>query len=123
MAKVFLDTNIIIDFIEERQEVNSNLLENDLFVSPLSFHILIYTYKHKIPSEKLLKSRKYFNIVPFGEKINDGALLGPTTDFEDNVQLHSAAEADCDFFLTSDKQILNLKFFGKTKILKNLADY
>ncbi len=121
MARVFLDVNIIIDFIEDRREVNPSLLENDLFVSPLSFHILIYTYKHKIPSEKLIKSRKYFNIIPFGENINDNALLGPTTDFEDNVQLHSAAAAECDLFLTNDKHLISMKFFGKTRITQEIT--
>lgn len=123
MARVFLDTNVVIDFIEERREVNPDLLENDLFVSPLSFHILIYTYKYKIPNETLTKSRKYFNIVPLKEDISDSALLGPTNDFEDNIQLHSAAEAECDFFLTNDKKLLALKFFGKTKIAQDFPKF
>lgn len=39
---------------------------------------------------------------------------------EDNIQLHSAAEAECDFFLTSDDKLLKIKFFGKTEIKSGL---
>ncbi len=62
-----------------------------------------------------------FNVVELGQETLDIAMGGPTTDLEDNIQLHSAAEAECDYFLTNDKQILNLKFFGKTRILYNLT--
>ena len=55
------------------------------------------------------------------EKIVDAALTGPTVDFEDNVQLHSAAEEDCNLFLTSDKKILAMKFFGKVKIAGEIS--
>lgn len=44
------------------------------------------------------------------------ALEGPTVDFEDNTQLHSAAEAECDYFLTNDEKLLKMKFFGKTRL-------
>ena len=53
---------------------------------------------------------------PLTEYILDKALQGPTKDLEDNIQLHSAAEADCDFFITRDRQLLALGYFGKTKI-------
>ena len=59
---------------------------------------------------------KFFTIISFNKIIVYKSLEGPTDDFEDNVQLHSAAEADCNVFLTSDKKIKELKFFGKVKI-------
>lgn len=37
------------------------------------------------------------------------------------TQLHSAAEAECDYFLTSDKKLLAMKFFGKTRIVSTLG--
>lgn len=64
--------------------------------------------------------KEKFQFVDFSEKILERALNNPTTDLEDNIQLHSAADAECDLFLTSDKLILNLKFFGKTQIIKDL---
>lgn len=117
MAKVFLDANIVIDLIEERKDINWKQLENhNLFITPLSIHILTYLYKYQIPEKKLLDLQEQIALVPLDKLIFDKALLGPTKDFEDNVQLHSAADAECDLFLTEDKKLLTLKFFGKTQI-------
>lgn len=55
-------------------------------------------------------------MIPFDSAIAEKALVGPTSDFEDNVQLHSAAEAECDIFLTEDKKLSDMKFFGKVRI-------
>jgi len=123
MAKVFLDANYFIDLVEERkQEVSLNKFrEHQLFISSLSIHILSYIYKYKIPDKGLNIALKKFNIIDFDKQVVDKSLLGPASDFEDNVQLHSAAEAECDLFLTEDKKLLDLKFFGKTKIINSLA--
>ena len=61
-----------------------------------------------------------FNLIGLDQDILSKALNGPTSDLEDNIQLHSGAEADCDIFLTKDKQLLNMKFFGKLQILSTL---
>lgn len=124
MAKVFLDTNVFIDFVEKRTEASlSQFLGHEVFISPLSIHILAYTYKYKIPDDKLINFlEKHANLQILNEVITGNALLNPTTDFEDNVQLHSAAQADCEFFLTSDAKLLKMKFFGKAKIVETLQD-
>lgn len=123
MARVFLDANILIDLLEKRGQVSQESLnDHEVFVSPLSIHISAYITKRKIPNSELTAIMDDFTVTIFDEHICNKALQSPTTDFEDNVQLHSAAEAECDFFLTNDKQILNMKFFGKTKILKDLAN-
>ncbi len=121
MARVFLDANVLIDLLEKRGQVSrESLNDHEVFISPLSVHISAYMTKRKVPNSELAVIVDDFTITVFDERICSKALQNPTTDFEDNVQLHSAAEADCDFFLTNDKQILNLKFFGKTKIIKDL---
>lgn len=43
-----------------------------------------------------------------------------SNDLEDNIQLNSAIKADCNFFLTFDKKLLKMKFFGKMKIVSSL---
>lgn len=48
------------------------------------------------------------------------SLLGPTEDFEDNIQLNSAVVDDCDFFLTDDKKLLKFKVYKKVKIVKEI---
>lgn len=122
MARVYLDTNYFIDSVHRRpeKEVLESLENNVVFISPLSIYIYCYTFKIKVPDGKVIAQKGKFQIVEFSEEVVDMALQGPTGDFEDNVQLHSAAAAECDLFLTSDKKLLNMKFFGKTRIVQEI---
>ena len=122
MAKIFLDTNYFIDAIHRKPEkqILNLLIGHIVYISTLSFHIYCYAYKIKIPAKKILLQKDKFQLVDFSEKILERALNNPTPNLEDNVQLHSAAEAECDIFLTHDQQLLNLRFFGRVKILNNL---
>lgn len=121
MAKIFIDANIFIDWIEERRDINKDkLATHDLFISPLSIHILTYLYKYKMPNKNIKDSENYLEIVPFDKNITNKAISGPTKDFKDNVQLHSAATSDCDIFLTEDNYLLNLKFFGSMRIINKI---
>ncbi len=122
MVRVFLDTNFYID-VTQRAKGKWGFLEGSLlFISPLSTHILFYLRKLKVPTQPVNEFQEQFGIVPFTKDILDKALEGPTNNLEDNIQLHSAAEAECDVFLTSDKKLLNLTFFGKTKIIQELIN-
>lgn len=123
MAKIFLDTNYFIDAIHRRPEkqILDLLTGHIVYISTLSFHIYCYAYKIKIPDKKVLLQKEKFQLVDFSEKILERSLINPTTDLEDNIQLHSAAEAQCDLFLTNDQQLLNLKFFGKVQIISILT--
>lgn len=116
MARVFLDTNFYIDITKRAKDKWKSLGENLLFISPISTHILFYARKLKVPDQEVNELQEQFGIVPLTKDILDKALEGPTTDLEDNIQLHSAVEAECDFFLTADAKLLALKFFGKTQI-------
>lgn len=121
MARIFLDANYFIDLVEQRREIEiSQFLSHALFLSPLSLHVLIYVYRYKIPNKNLAKITRYFSLVSLNEIVTQRALLGPTDDFEDNLQLHSAAQAKCDFFLTHDKKVLRLGYFGNTQIVQEL---
>lgn len=73
-----------------------------------------------MPNKKVLAQKEKFHLVDFSENILEKALNSPTNDFEDNIQLHSAAHAECDYFLTGDRKLTNLKFFGKSQITPNL---
>lgn len=120
MARVFLDTNFYIDITKRAKEKWGSLEKHLLFISPLSTHILFYARKLKVPDQAVNELQEQLGIVPFTKHILDKALEGPTADLEDNIQLHSAADAESDLFLTSDKKLLAMKFFGKTRILENL---
>lgn len=117
MAKVYLDTNYFIDLIEQRKKILLDQFQSHaLFISSLSVHIYVYVYKLKIPNKNLEKFLSFFNLIPLDEKIIINSLKGPTKDFEDNLQLHSAAEGECHYFLTNDTRLLDFGFFGKVKI-------
>lgn len=122
MAKVFLDTNCFIDAIHRHPEkqILDKLKDNTIFVSTLSFHIYCYSYKIKIPNKRLLAQKEKFQLIDFSDEILDRALNGPTNDLEDNIQFQSAAEAECDFFVTSERKLLKMKFFGKAQIVSEL---
>ncbi|MBI2616689.1 type II toxin-antitoxin system VapC family toxin [Candidatus Gottesmanbacteria bacterium] len=121
MARVFLDTNFFIDLVERRKETNLPQFKNyQLFVSPLSFHILAYIYRYKFPNTKFTDLMGLFTIIPLTQTVLEKGSLGPTGDFEDNLQLHSAVEGDCELFLTSDKKLLTMNYFGTTKITNSL---
>jgi len=123
MAKVFFDTNYFIYLHTKKIQIPITFEEmekHDNFVSTLTYHIMAYIQKVKIPDVELARSLDKFYVVNYGEKILQQSLTGPTKDLEDNIQLHSAAEAECDFFLTNDKDLLKMKFFGKTRVLKTL---
>jgi|SRR3989344_8260829 len=121
MATVFLDTNWVIDVAGRRAEAREEINDQQVYLSPLSIHILCYANKVKLPDKDINKFKNEFSIVGLTNRILDSSLEGPTTDLEDNIQLHSAAKVNCDYFLTNDKQLLKMGYFGKTRILNSLA--
>ena len=123
MANIFLDTNVLVDALGRgsEQKVLVKLENHDVYVSPLSFHIYCYLFKIKIPNKRIFEQKDEFNLVPFSDDIVRLALDGPTADFEDNVQLHSAAFSEADIFLTEDKDLLKMKFFGRMRVSRDLG--
>lgn len=120
MAKVFLDTNYFIDIIERDKTKRSLLEKNEVCVSPLSYHIYSYVAKKKIPDQLLINSLKDLVFIDLSIEILSRSLSSPTSDLEDNIQLHSASTAECDYFLTSDKKLLKMKYFGQVEIVNSL---
>ncbi len=118
MAKVFVDTNCFIGIANKIPEIDEQVLHGHQgFISVLSCHILFYVNKLKVPDEQTNSFIDEFNLVDLDKNVLTRALTGPTEDLEDNIQLHSAAQKDCQFFLTLDKKLLDLKFFGKTQVI------
>lgn len=121
MVKVFLDTNVFIDAVHRKPEVNEEFINHDIYYSHLSTHILFYAQKLNVPYQNVQIILEKFQGVDLTSSIIENALVGPTSDMEDNIQLHSAAEAECDYFLTSDKKLLAMTYFGKTKMVNTLT--
>lgn len=121
MANIYLDSNWFFDIISRNKQKATQLDNHTPHVSPLSCHIYCYVEKIKIPSKNFSKAVSNLVVVELSQKILERALEGPTSDLEDNIQLHSAAESECIYFLTNNKNLLNLKYFGKCKIVNKLG--
>lgn len=121
MGRVFLDTNYFIGLANRAPEVETEILDEQKgFISTLSCHILFYVNKIDVPDVKMNSFISDFNLINLNQDILDKALIGPTKDLEDNIQLHSAVKASCDVFLTYDAKLLKLGIFGKTEIKSTL---
>lgn len=122
MANLFLDANAFIDLAQRHRVYTlEDFTDHLLYVSPLSVHILCYVYKYKLPQERLDKLLREVALVELTTDLVLLASQGPTPDFEDNLQLHSAAQADCDVFLTSDEALLKMTFFGTMRLSQDLS--
>jgi len=121
---VFLDANFVIETIGlRRSEIESeNLKDHEVYVSPLTIHVMCYSFKIKLPDKKIDDFVDQIYLTNFTEDLTKLALSGPTADFEDNIQLHSAAETECNYFLTNNEKLLKMKFFGKTEIVNDLTN-
>ncbi len=114
MKKFFLDTNILIDIMTERDAKTVSLKKilpymqhSQIYLSSLSIHIAFYTLKIKPNSSihnKILEISKLINIVPLSKDILTQALNSFTIDFEDTLQYFSALDQNCDYILTRDKK-------------------
>jgi hypothetical protein len=119
MAGIFLDANIVIDVIQKRRQSAAYSLFEGFkpYISPLSFHIYAYANKLFMPQTVLSKHLRNYILVPLNQEILTEALKGPTGDLEGNIQLHSAAAAQCVYFYTRDKKLIWLKHFSDFDIL------
>ena len=124
MARVFLDANQIIDVFARRRQYMADILHgHKIYTSPLNIHIFCYVFHKTMPDPVLARIIKEdFQLVAISGHIAHISLQGPTSDYEDNIQLHSAVAADCEILLTNDKQLLKMGYFGKTRLVSDLAD-
>jgi len=126
--KVFIDTNIFLDFIEgrpvgerEAKAIFCLAAKNkiELLVSDLSIATIKYCTRKIIPLPDfyriIKKSRELFTVVPLGEYAVDKALAVEARDFEDALQYFSAEQAMADFIVTR-----NIKDFDFAKTIETL---
>lgn len=113
--KVFLDTNVMLDFLGERKlffkpaEVIINLAdvgELSICVSALSFATCNYflgkEFGLTIAKEKISKFKIISEIVALDEIIIEKSLTSNFSDFEDGLQYFSALKANCKYIVTRD---------------------
>ena len=110
--KAFLDTNIILDLLLEREgcEDCAQILDMaedghlNLYISALTMVNVAYVYRKAvgknavIPNLKILNS--VFNVIPTTPDDIDDALYLQGNDYEDVVQAISASKAGCEIIIT-----------------------
>lgn len=113
--KVFLDTNILLDFVEQRNNLGyaKTILELgkkgelDLYASYLTFANMAYILRHRTKDEiyKLLKmARNHVKVLDNTPQQLDKALNQIVNDFEDLLQYYCALSGECDLIITNNKK-------------------
>lgn len=139
MMKVFLDTNVIIDFVDNRvkRAYAKQILELgeqgevSLFVSYLTIANMAYILRHRSKKEmyeKLRQTRELFTVVAPTIRDLDYALTHEVKDFEDMLQYLCALDADCDIIVTNNpkdyREFSQLPFFTSEEFVYNyLKEY
>ena len=119
MMKVFIDTNIFLDYIQQRPEgwKEAEIIfflaihgDIELLVSDLSIANMRYVTRKDIALEHfyaVMKGlRPFYHIVTLGSSVVDKAYQVETKDFEDALQYYAAEQAGADCVVTR-----NLKDF------------
>jgi predicted nucleic acid-binding protein len=112
MKKVYLDTNILIDILLDRDlehisinKITPLLVQSKVYMSTLSVHIAFYVLKIKsnsVMQRKAMGLINTINLIPLSKYVIYRALNNYSIDFEDTLQYYSALEQNCDYILTRD---------------------
>ena len=113
MRRLFLDANIILDFVSERKPFFDPIakvislvdLERLTFVvTPLSYATVYYLLSKggnkKFALERLIRFKIICEICVMDENIVEQGLHSNMKDFEDALQYFSAVKSDCDVIIT-----------------------
>jgi len=117
--RVFLDTNILIDYVLFRGEEAP--AAEYIFESAMNSVISIYIAAHSLtnlyysvrkdltPAERdltLLNLCAICNVMPItAENIEKAITANYTRDVEDSLQIQCALDADCEYFVTRDNEL------------------
>lgn len=117
MRKVFLDTNIILDFLGERETFYepaakvvtlADLKKIKIYTSAVSiattYYLLAKYENHEIAVEKIRKFKVLCNISIINDEVIDKALNSKFKDFEDSIQYFSAIACGCSTIITRNEK-------------------
>lgn len=117
MQKIFLDTNIIIDFLGEREvfyEPAAKIMtladrkKIKIFTSPSSIsnsYYLLSKYENtKTALEKIRKFKVLCSISIMDDEVVEKAINSDFKDFEDAMQYFSALASHCDLIVTRNEK-------------------
>ena len=139
MKKVFLDTNVLIDYLARRGQFFGPAAqivqlghqhEFDLLVSAMSFATASFILEahHKLPNDAIVRKFAEFvqmcNISPVDSQIVDEAIASRFSDFEDAMQYYSAISEGADAIITrniSDFSAAQIEVYEPQQFLDMLA--
>lgn len=117
MRKVFLDTNIIIDFLGERKEFYeaaakvlslADKKKIKIYTSPTSisnsYYLLSKFESAKVVLEKIRKLKLFCNISIMDDEVIEKAINSDFKDFEYAMQYYSAIVTNCDIIITRNER-------------------
>ncbi len=117
MQRIFLDTNIILDFLGEREKFYkpaakvmtlADKKQIEIFTTTNSitnlFNILSKFEGQKIAWEKVRKFKLICGISITDDEVVEKALNSNFKDFEDALQYFSAVATDCEIILTRNEK-------------------
>ena len=116
MIKAFIDTNVLIDLLLERdgcQDAATILLcqkeqKCSLFLSSLNMANIAYILRKKFKGialyNALNKLKTFFSVVSLTADNVESALMLQATDFEDALQYFSAANIQADVIVTRNEK-------------------
>ena len=117
MKKIFLDTNIVLDFLGEREnfyEPAAKILTLAdqkkilVYTSPTSisnvYYILAKYENSKIALEKIRKFKVLCNISIMNNEVVERAINSDFKDFEDGMQYFSAIAEKCEIIITRNEK-------------------
>lgn len=117
MENVFVDTNIVIDLLQKREEFYKEAQELftladrkkvKLYISALTFantyYILSRFYSSDEAKKILSKFKVLVEVLPTTDKIIELALASDFKDFEDAIQFYTALESSLEAIITRNKK-------------------
>lgn len=117
MNRVFIDSDIILDFYVKREphheiamrlfthlkRTNTRCFTSAVVIANI-YYMLAKIRNKKYALEKIRKLRKFVSIAPLNESIIDAALLFPFKDFEDSIQFQCAMQNGIQTIITRNSK-------------------
>ena len=136
MKRIFLDTNILIDYIDNRagaddaEQIFACGFSGEvlLFASSLTFANMAYIIKGRSQEEKydaLKQMAGVVEILPLGKEEVMSAIAQPVKDFEDMLQYQCAKAAGCDYIITNDHRhydFSDIPFFSSSAFVEQIDE-
>lgn len=123
--KIIIDTNLWVSFVLKNlqsplrtllDDEDIEIITSDALTKELFGVLYRSKFKNKISPETITIFEEYYNLFTLDVKII--SVVTVCRDPKDNYLLALAQDAEADYLLTGDADLLELNQFGKTNIMK-----